>query len=125
MLVESQLAEIDLVDLLFSPKCFSVPYVDGNERIRRQLEKLFLFAGQPLSLIFHLPTFLVFLLSSIYIISLLRPLHFLKRRASQHQMILPHSDQQASLSKVILHDEDLIPFHQNYSVIASDLPQGF
>lgn len=112
------------MDLLFGPKCFPVPYVDGNERIRRQLEELFLFAGQPLSLIFHLPVFLVFLLSSIHIISLLRPLYFLKRRTSQHQMILPHSDQQTSFSKVILHDEDLIPFHQNYSVIASDLSQG-
>lgn len=124
VLVESQLAEIDLVDLLFGPKCFSVSYVYGNERIRRQLEELLLFAGQPLSLIFHLPTFLVLLLSSVCIICLFGPLHFLKRRARQHQMILPHSDQQTTLSKIILHDEDLIPLHQNYSIITSDLPQS-
>lgn len=124
MLVESHFAEVDLMDLLFGPKRFSVPYVDGDERVRRYLEKLLLFAGQPLGLIFHLPTFLIFLLASIHIIGLFRPLHFLKGSAGEHQVIFSHSNKQTSLSKVILHYEYLVSFHQNNRVVSSDLPKG-
>ena len=125
MLVESDLAEIYLVDLLLRPESLSVPYVDGDERIRRQLEQLLLFAGQPFSLVFHLPTLLIILLTRIHVIGFLSSMHFLIRRTGEHQVILSHSHEQTPLSKVILHYENLVSFDQDNGVVSSDLTECF
>jgi len=44
-----------------------------------------------------------------------------KRSAGDHEVILPHADKQTPLPKVVLHDENLIAFHQNEGVISPDL----
>jgi hypothetical protein len=113
------------VNELVRPKSLSISQVDRYERVGGNFEQLFPFTGQPLSLVFSFPGFLVFFLNGYHILSndLFLGGEFFKGNAGQHQMVLAHPQQQTAFTEVILHNEDEVAFYEDNCVVPTDLPK--
>jgi len=121
--VKTDLPEVDLQYGPLGPKGLAIAKMYGYERIGRNLKELFLLARQPFSLVLHLPPLLILVVARS-ILHLLFSLQLFMGSTGQKQMVFSHPHQKTAFPEVVLHDEDLVPLHQNHSIVSSYLPQS-
>lgn len=120
--MKTDLPEVHLEYGPFGPKGLAIAKMYGYERIGRNLKQLLLLTRQPLGLVLHLPPLLILVLACS-VLHLLFPLQLLMGSTCQKQMVFSHPHQKTALSEIILHDEDLVPLHQNHRIVSPYLTQ--
>jgi hypothetical protein len=92
--LKSNFLQVNLMNILLSPKGLSVPQMDRNHRIGWNFKHLLGFTGKPLGLVLGFPVLLVFFLTVLILsVYFFFSYKVLKRIACDHEMVFTHSHQ--------------------------------